>query len=66
MSAIRDTVRRCVRERILPEIGDWFERAYLPRELTKELAGLGLLRKGNRLSVQPVDAKHWEFILGLE
>jgi glutaryl-CoA dehydrogenase len=40
--AIRDTVRRFVRERVLPDIGDWFERAVLPRELVKELAGLGL------------------------
>jgi glutaryl-CoA dehydrogenase len=40
--AIRDTVRRFVRERVLPEIGDWFERAVLPRELAKELAQLGL------------------------
>jgi glutaryl-CoA dehydrogenase len=40
--AIRDTVRKFVRERILPDIGDWFERAELPRELAKELAGLGL------------------------
>jgi glutaryl-CoA dehydrogenase len=40
--AIRDTVRRFVRERVLPEIGDWFEQGILPRELAKELAGLGL------------------------
>jgi glutaryl-CoA dehydrogenase len=40
--AIRDTVRRFVRERVLPDVGDWFERAVLPRELVKELAGLGL------------------------
>src|ERR671932_559230 len=40
--AIRDTVRQFVRERILPEIGDWFEQAILPRELAKEIAQLGL------------------------
>ncbi|HEY4413640.1 MAG TPA: acyl-CoA dehydrogenase family protein [Gaiellaceae bacterium] len=40
--AIRDTVRKFVRDRILPDIGDWFERAVLPRELVKELAALGL------------------------
>ena len=40
--AIRDTVRRFVRERVLPEIGSWFEQAILPRELAKELAALGL------------------------
>jgi glutaryl-CoA dehydrogenase len=40
--AIRDTVRRFVRERVLPDVGDWFEQGILPRELAKELAGLGL------------------------
>src|SRR3954469_21221747 len=41
--AIRDTVRQFVRDRVLPEIGEWFEQAILPRELVKELAALGLL-----------------------
>ena len=41
--AIRDTVRRFVRERVLPEVGDWFEQGILPRELFGELAQLGLL-----------------------
>jgi len=40
--AIRDTVRRFVRERVLPEVGDWFEQGILPGELIQELAGLGL------------------------
>jgi glutaryl-CoA dehydrogenase len=40
--AIRDTVRTFVRERIVPEVGDWFERGVLPREVLAELAGLGL------------------------
>lgn len=31
-----------------------------------ELANLALLRKGNRLSVMPVSAAEWEFILSLE
>jgi predicted RNA-binding protein with PUA-like domain len=30
------------------------------------LEGLLLLRRGNRLSVTPVDPKHWKFILALE
>ena len=30
-----------------------------------KLAGLLLLRRGNRLSVTPVDARHWKFILSL-
>ena len=40
--AIRDTVRQFVRERVLPEVGDWFERGVFPRELMPELAKLGL------------------------
>ncbi|GAA0824368.1 acyl-CoA dehydrogenase family protein [Streptosporangium amethystogenes subsp. fukuiense] len=40
---IRDTVRRFVRERVLPEIGDWYERGVFPREIAKELGSLGLL-----------------------
>ncbi len=41
--AIRDTVRRFVRERVLPEVGDGFEKGVFPRELFGELAKLGLL-----------------------
>src|SRR5256886_17005136 len=41
--AIRDTVRKFVRERIVPEVGEWFEQGVLPRELVKEVAQLGLL-----------------------
>ena len=40
--AIRDTVRQFVRERVLPEVGDWFEQGILPREIVQELAKLGL------------------------
>jgi glutaryl-CoA dehydrogenase len=40
--AIRDTVRQWVRERILPEIGEWFEQGILPRELAQEVGKLGL------------------------
>jgi glutaryl-CoA dehydrogenase len=40
--AIRDTVRQFVRENVLPEIGDWFEKGIFPRELLSELAKLGL------------------------
>jgi predicted RNA-binding protein with PUA-like domain len=32
----------------------------------KELKGMVLLRPGNRLSVTPVQAAHWKFILALE
>jgi predicted RNA-binding protein with PUA-like domain len=31
-----------------------------------ELEGMALVRRGNRLSVMPVSAAQWEFILGLE
>jgi predicted RNA-binding protein with PUA-like domain len=31
-----------------------------------ELEGLHLIRRGNRLSVMPVDEKHWDFLLQLE
>ena len=32
----------------------------------KELKGMLLLRRGNRLSVTPVESAHWKFILSLE
>jgi predicted RNA-binding protein with PUA-like domain len=32
----------------------------------KELKGMVLLRPGNRLSVTPVEAAHWKFIVSLE
>jgi glutaryl-CoA dehydrogenase len=40
--AIRDTVRSFVQEKVLPDIGDWFEQGILPRELISELGKLGL------------------------
>ena len=33
---------------------------------TRELAGMTLLKRGNRLSVMPVSAAHWQFIAGIE
>jgi predicted RNA-binding protein with PUA-like domain len=38
----------------------------LNQHATRELAGMQLLKRGNRLSVMPVDAAHWHFILTLE
>lgn len=32
----------------------------------EKLHGMSLLRRGNRLSVMPVDAAHWQFIESLE
>ena len=40
---IRDTVRAYVREQLLPQVPDWFERGILPRETAKGLGELGLL-----------------------
>ena len=40
---IRDTVRQFVRERLLPNVAEWFERGVLPRELAPELGRLGLM-----------------------
>jgi glutaryl-CoA dehydrogenase len=40
---IRDTVRTFVRERILPNVAQWFEEGTLPRDLGAELGKLGVL-----------------------
>ena len=40
---IRDTVRAFVRDRVSPNIGQWFEEGTLPREIGRELGALGLL-----------------------
>ena len=40
---IRDTVRAFVRERVLPEVGDWFDEGRVPRDLMGELGKLGVL-----------------------
>jgi glutaryl-CoA dehydrogenase len=43
---IRDRVRGFVRQQILPEIEDWFERGVFPGELAPEFGKLGLLGMG--------------------
>jgi glutaryl-CoA dehydrogenase len=40
---VRDTVREYVRERVLPNVAEWFEAGTLPRDLGRELGNLGLL-----------------------
>ncbi|MFM9887183.1 MAG: EVE domain-containing protein [Burkholderiales bacterium] len=40
--------------------------AELRRHERDQLAGLLLLRAGNRLSITPIDAAHWMFICSLE
>jgi glutaryl-CoA dehydrogenase len=40
---IRDTVRGFVKDRVMPDIEDWFERGHFPKEVVPELGKLGLL-----------------------
>lgn len=40
---IRDTVRRFVQDRVVPNVGGWFEQATIPRELATELGALNVL-----------------------
>jgi len=40
---MRDTVRRFVADKVLPNIGDWFEGGFFPRELGREMGAMGLL-----------------------
>ena len=41
--AIRDAVRRFVDERVVPGVGEWFERGEFPAEIRAGVAELGLL-----------------------
>src|SRR5215210_2141223 len=43
---LRDRVRGFVRQQILPEVEDWFERGAFPSELAPEFGKLGLLGMG--------------------
>ena len=40
---MRDTVRRFVAEKVLPNVAEWFEAGYFPRELGREMGAMGLL-----------------------
>ncbi len=40
---LRDTVRQFVGDRILPEVGEWFDAGTFPAEMAKEFGSLGLL-----------------------
>ena len=40
---IRDTVRAFVADRVLPDVGDWFEAGTIPIELARELGQIGVL-----------------------
>ena len=41
--AIRDVIRAFVNDRVVPNVGEWFEQATIPRELARELGALGVL-----------------------
>ena len=41
--ALRDRVREFVARRIRPNIAAWYEAAYFPREIVREMGALGLL-----------------------
>jgi glutaryl-CoA dehydrogenase len=40
---IRDTVRAFVQDKVVPNVGDWFEEGTIPRELARELGALNVL-----------------------
>jgi glutaryl-CoA dehydrogenase len=40
---VRDTVRRFVADRILPDVAGWWEEGTFPKELAKEMGAMGLL-----------------------
>ncbi len=40
---LRDTVRQFVGDRILPNVAEWFEEGYIPKDLAKEMGSLGML-----------------------
>jgi glutaryl-CoA dehydrogenase len=39
---IRDTVRDFVRDRILPDVAEWFEAGTFPKEIAKDMGAMGL------------------------
>ena len=40
---LRDTVRQFVGDKILPDVGEWFDQGIFPAEMAKEFGALGLL-----------------------
>jgi len=40
---LRDTVRQFVADKVLPDVGEWFEAGTFPKELAKDMGALGLL-----------------------
>jgi glutaryl-CoA dehydrogenase len=40
---LRDTVRHLVTDKVLPDVGEWFDQGIFPKEMAKEFGALGLL-----------------------
>lgn len=40
---LRDTVRQLVTDKVLPDVGEWFDQGIFPKEMAKEFGALGLL-----------------------
>lgn len=40
---LRDTVRQLVTDKVLPDVGEWFDAGTFPKEMAKEFGALGLL-----------------------
>ena len=56
----------CVDVRLKKQLGRVITLDELRAHATRDLDGMRLLRRGNRLSITPVSAAHWRFILSLE
>jgi predicted RNA-binding protein with PUA-like domain len=56
----------CVDVRLVKQLARVITLDELRAHATRELDGLLLLRRGNRLSITQVTAPHWRFILSLE
>jgi glutaryl-CoA dehydrogenase len=40
---LRDTVRKFVADKVLPDVGEWFDAGTFPNEMAKEFGALGVL-----------------------
>lgn len=65
-STVNKPLWYCVDVKLVRRTRTLISLASLRDYATNQLDGLLLLRRGSRLSVTPVDTKHWNFILTLE
>ena len=65
-STVNKPLWYCVDVKLVRRTRTLISLASLRDYATDQLDGLLLLRRGSRLSVTPVDTKHWNFILTLE